>query len=123
MGADPGLGVYMKKFTSYTGQIKLLIRFTTADTVVVSSEKCTAQQRKYAVDSGFEERKLIVPSLESLAQNRLDFYFYINHDSTDPTHKLCWNSDESGRDFPYSHPYLIPLRALKAGEELTFKYN
>ena len=49
--ADAGLSVFIR-FTFL--KVDLLIRFTCDDTVVVSTDECTAQQLTYAVDSGFQ---------------------------------------------------------------------
>ena len=111
--ADPGLGLFTKRPNSF-----ITINFKGPNTVSIPATDCTDKQKKYQLDSGFDEDNRIVPTRRSLLSGFVDFYFFINHNSINPTHKLIWNDDDG-----VGFPQLLPLRKLGRDEEITFDYN
>ena len=85
--------------------------------VVTLKKNMTRLQSRYAVESGFDEDYVVVPSHFDIIVNNLHFSWKINHSSKDPTHTLCW-SDEPGNE----HPFLKPKRDMVKNEECTFCY-
>ena len=111
--ADTGLGLFTKRDNSF-----ITITFRGPNTVSILTTDCTDKQKKYQVESGFDEDYSVVPTKLSLRSGFVDVYFFINHDSNNPTHKLIWN-DNDGVGFPQ----LLPLRKLGRDKEITFDYN
>ena len=108
-GEPLGLGVFCNRRGEH------IIHFKDFDHK--SKTKMTSLERRYAVESGYDGDYIVVHGEQKIKSNQIHFSWRINHSSTDPTHKLCWE-DEVGNE----HPYLEPLRIVEVGEEFTFKY-
>lgn len=114
---DPGWGLFQK----FDGMIS--IKFVGDDIISVrrDSLKKGSQQWKYAVDSGYDEDYVIVPTKASIDSCKVPFPFRVQHSTHYPSHKLDWVEDP--RDYPHSYPVLKPVRTLNKGDEITFDYN
>ncbi len=104
-----GLGV----FSTMEGRFK--IRF---NGLHVCKTIMTSLQKRYAIESGYDEDYVVVPSHDDILSGGIGFSWRINHDSHNPTHILCWD-DTVGDE----HPYLKPLCKVKIGQEITFDYR
>ena len=109
---DPGMGVFQHVIGSFT--LKVL-----GDTV--QSIDKTDIHPKYQMDSGYDEAKVIVPTLESILSGDIAMSFRVQHSRGRPTHRMDWFEDTRGRDYPYSFPILRPIR--ECAGEITFDYN
>ena len=109
-GQDPGLGLFTRRPGEH------VIKFRGQNTVVVLKKNVTTKQQVYKAESGFDEDYVVVPTQESLLRNKPDYFWRVQHNSTNPTHRLkyCAYGD---------YLFLKPLRALKVGDEITFDYN
>lgn len=112
-GVDTGLGEFTRRSNDW-----LKINFKGPNTVSILTTDCTDKQKKCQLDSGFDEDHRIVLSRQSLLIGFVDFYFFINHNSNNPTHELIWNDDDG-----VGFPQLSPLRQLRRDEEITFDYD
>lgn len=116
--SDPGLGSYQMVSGSYTFYVK-------HPTIIESIDKTSvhALQVPYMMDSGYDEDKVIVPTVSSIMSGTVHYTFRFQHSEENPTHYLDWKDDRWGRDYPHSHPVLKPKRRLEGNTELTFDYN
>ena len=116
---DPGFGVFQEVHGRFLFQV------TGPGVESMEKEKMVEEQKKYAMDSGFDEDKVIVPTLESIRSGIISLPFRIQHSKDNPTHKMDWREDEMGRDFPHSCPILVPIGPgnLVPNTEITFDYN
>ena len=114
---DPGWGLFQKVDGMQP------IKFTGPDIISVPRDtlKKGSQQWKYAVESGYDEDNVIVPTKKSIDDCKVPFPFRVQHQSHYPTHELHWVDD--ARDYPHSYPMLVPTRGLNKGDEITFNYN
>ena len=79
------------------------------------------KQRRYQMESGYDEDYVIVPTLKSILEGDVPLPFRVNHCTDKPTHKMGWISHRN--DYPYSHPVLEGLREIAIGTEVTFNYK
>ena len=89
--------------------------------VSVEKTKLHPRQRRYPMDSGYDEDYVIVPTMESILSGDVPLPFRVNHSSSNPTHKLVWHSHS--RDYPHSHPVLEGVCEIDIGTEVTFNYK
>ena len=115
---DPGLGCYQMVPGAYTFYVK-------HPTLIESIDKSAVHELQvpYMMHSGYDEDKVIVPTLQSILSRNIHYTFRFQHHQEYPTHYLDWKEDEFDRDYPYSHPVLKPKRRLNRDTELTFDYN
>ena len=109
-----GLGVFA------TRKIKKKIYFY-GEWVCKTKVSRTSQRYYYGVTSDFNNY-MITPTEEQIESGNLKYYWRINHSTHLPTHRLEYDCT-SGHGYLYGRPVLIPLRTVKAGEEITFDYN
>ena len=116
--SDPGLGCYQMVPGEYAFYVK-------HPTLIESIDRSAAHklQLPYMMSSGYDEDKVIVPTLQSIRSGNIHYTFRFQHHQEDPTHYLGWKEDKFDRDYPYSHPVLKPTRRLNRDTELTFDYN
>ncbi len=110
-----GLGVFSTRNIPMNMKGRFEIKF---NGLHVYKTTMTSLQRRYAIESGYDEDYVVVPSHDDIISGRIGFSWRINHNSHNPTHKLCWD-DTVGDE----HPYLEPLRKIKIGQEITFDYK
>lgn len=115
---DPGLGSFQMVPGEYTFYVKHLTLIVSID-----KRKLHSLQVPYMMESGYDEDKVIVPTVESIRLGNIHYTFRFQHDASNPTHYLDWKDDELGRGYPFSHPVLKPKRKLHSDTELTFDYN
>ena len=116
---DPGLGV----FQIVDGRFSIPFKFDD-DIVSIPFKDVTSEQRRYCVESAFDEDYGIVPSVESISNGTIPLPFRVQHDKDEPTHVLKWIV--TGDDYPLSYPYLDIKNddeIIKKGVEITFDYN
>ena len=112
---DPGMGVFQQVIGRFT--LKVL-----GDTVQsIDKTDIHPRQVKYQMDSGYDEDKVIVPTLESILSGDIAMAFRVQHSRGRPTHRMDWFEDTRGRDYPYSYPILRPIQVCTG--EITFDYN
>ena len=116
---DPGLGL----FQVIDGQFAVPVFGLNVESI--DKTEVHPDQKKYMMDSGHNEDKVIVPTLQSIRTGNIQLGFRVQHSSVNPTHKMDWMEDHRGRDYPHSFPILLPLRELQVDPvtELTFNYN
>ena len=107
-----GLGVFT------TRPIKVRIFFCGE---FICKTKTTVWERDYGIETDFPNY-IITPTDSQIRTGNLKYYWRINHDSTDPTHRLEYDL-RLRTDYPNGRPVLIPLRSLGVDEEITFDYN
>ena len=78
-------------------------------------------QKRYHMESGYDEDFVICPTLESIRTGNIPLPFRVNHDQFFPTHKLIWVPDEF--DYPHSHYVLKGIKFIESGTEISFDYN
>ena len=109
-GQDPGLGLFTKRPGDH------VIRFRGKNTVVILIKELSKEQHVYKAESGFDEDYVVVPTQESLLRNKPDFFWRVQHNRTNPTHRLGY--------YDYGdYLFLVPLLTLNVGDEITFDYN
>ena len=114
---DPGWGLFQK----VDGMRPIKFLGPEIISVPLETLKKGSQQWKYAVESGFDEDKVIVPTEKSIQDCNVPFPFRVQHQSLYPTHEMHWVDD--ARDYPHSYPVLLPMRPISKGDEVTFNYN
>ena len=72
---------------------------------------------------GYDEDKVIVPTLECLRVGRIPSAFRVQHSSDLVTHKMEWKEDKLGRNYPYSYLLLRSLKALYPVVEIIIYLN
>ena len=112
---DPGMGVYQNCDGKYD------IPVVGVDIVSVDSNKLHPLQKRYKMDSGYDEDFRICPTLKSIRTGKIPLPFRVNHSQFFPTHKLIWVPD--ALDYPHSHPVLKGIKYISAHTEISFDYN
>lgn len=116
--SDPGFGAYQMVPGKYTFYVKHPTKIESIKRTRV--HKC---QVPYMMDSGHDMDKVIVPTVESIRLSRVHYTFRVQPNKEKPTHDLDWRTDRWGRDYPHSHPILVPINRLDGNTEITFDYN
>lgn len=112
---DPGLGVYQ----NCDGQFDLSIVGT--DIVNTQKQFIHPLQKRYYMESGYDEDFVICPTLKSIKTGNIPIPFRVNHHQFHPTHKLVWVPDSL--DYPHSHYILKGIKHITSGTEISFDYN
>ena len=112
---DPGLGL----FQHYHGQFDLHV--FGADIVSIERKNLHSSQRRYQMESGYDEDYVIVPTVDSIKDGEVPLPFGVNHCGKNPTHRLRWVPHS--KDYPHSHYVLEVLREIRSGTEVTFDYK
>ena len=112
---DPRMGV----FQNHDGQFNLLV--IGDDIISIEKTKLHSLQRRYQMESGYDEDFVIVPTVQSIITGDIPLPFRVNHCESNPTHELCWIS--STHDYPDSHWMLKGVKEIESGTEITFNYN
>lgn len=112
---DPGMGL----FQSCDG--KFTIHVVGVDIVNVEKKSLHPLQKRYYMESGYDEDMVICPTLHSIRTVNVPIPFRVNHSQYFPTHKLIWVPHEL--DYPHSHYILEPIKCVKSGTEVSFDYN
>ena len=112
---DPGMGV----FQCCDGMFNIPV----VGVNIVNIEKDTLHplQKRYYMESGYDEDFVICPTLESIRKNNIPVPFRVNHSEFHPTHKLIW--EPHPLDYPHSHYILEGVKHIKSGTEISFDYN
>ena len=58
------------------------------DIVSIQLKEMTSEQKRYCVDSGFDEDYGIVPSVDSILNGTIPLPFRVQHSKDKPTHEL-----------------------------------
>ena len=91
------------------------------DIVSIERTELHLLQRRYQMESGYDEDYVIVPTLKSIKEDDVSLPFRVNHDEEHPTHHLDWVSHRF--DYPHSHPVLRGIREIDINTEVTFNYK
>ena len=112
---DPGMGVFQRVQGSF--EIPVIGQN------IVSIEKKTLHplQKRYFMESGYDEDLVICPTLESIKTGHIPLPFRINHHQFFPTHSLIWIPH--ALDYPHSHYVLKPIKHIESHQEVFFDYN
>ena len=112
---DPGMGV----FQHCDGMFNIPV----VGVNIVNIEKHTLHplQKRYYMESGYDEDFVICPTLESIRKNNIPLPFRVNHSEFHPTHKLIW--EPHSLDYPHSHYILEGIKHITSGTEISFDYN
>ena len=112
---DPGMGV----FQYCDGMFNIPV----VGVNIVNIEKHTLHplQKRYYMESGYDEDFVICPTLESIRKNNIPLPFRVNHSEFHPTHKLIW--EPHSLDYPHSHYILEGVKHITSGTEISFDYN
>ena len=112
---DPGMGV----FQCCDGMFSIPV----VGMNIVNIEKHTLHplQKRYYMESGYDEDFVICPTLESIRKNNIPLPFRVNHSQFHPTHKLIW--EPHSLDYPHSHYILKGIKPITSGTEISFDYN
>ena len=118
-GHDPRTDPHKGLFQNHHGKFDLHVF---GDNIVsMEKTKIHSKQRRYQMDSGYDEDFVIVPTLTSIRSGDIPLPFRVNHCTDEPTHRLTWYSHS--RDYPHSHPVLEGVRVIDIGTEVTFNYK
>lgn len=112
---DEGLGVFQK----CPGTIDIPI--VGRDIVSVEKNTLDPLQKRYHMESGFDEDFVICPTLESIVNGNIPLPFRVNHSQFHPTHKLVWISHKL--DYPHSHYILKGIKHIVSDTEISFDYK
>ena len=112
---DEGLGVFQK----CPGTIDIPI--VGRDIVSVEKNTLDPLQKRYHMESGFDEDFVICPTLESIVNGNIPLPFRVNHSQSHPTHKLVWISHKL--DYPHSHYILKGIKHIVSDTEISFDYK
>ena len=90
---------------------------------IVSIERNTLHplQKRYHMESAYDEDYVICPTLKSIRTGNIPLPFRINHHQFNPTHELKWESH--ALDYPHSHYILKPIKCITSETEVSFDYN
>ena len=112
---DPGMGV----FQNCDGMFNIPV----VGVNIISIEKKLLHplQKRYRMESGYDEDFVISPTLESILTESVPLPFRVNHSEFHPTHELIW--DPHSLDYPHSHYVLKSIRHISVGTEISFDYN
>ena len=112
---DPGMGLYQNRHGKFN------IPIVGVNIISVEKKHLHVLQKRYQIESGFDEDFVICPTLHSILTDNIPLPFRVNHDQFKPTHKLVWISNPT--DYPDSHWVLEGRFDIKSGTEVTFDYN
>ena len=112
---DTGLGVYQ----NCDGQFDVPV--VGVDIVNIEKQDLHPLQKRYYMESGYDEDFVICPTLESIRTGNIPLPFRVNHDQFFPTHQLIWVPDPL--DYPNSHYVLRGIKYITSGTEISFDYN
>ena len=110
-----GLGVYQNR----TGAC--LFRVVGPNVESIDKSAIHRLQKPYAIQSAYDEDKVIVPTVDSIRLGNIPVPFRVQHSSDSATHKLDYH--EHALDYPFSYPVLVPNGIIVAGTEISFDYN
>ena len=112
---DPGLGVFQR----CDGMLD--IHIVGVDIVSIKKKEVHFLQKRYYMESGYDEDYVITPTLHSMLTKNISLPFRVNHSQFHPTHKLIWDPHEL--DYPHSHYVLKAIKHINSGTEISFDYN
>ena len=112
---DPGMGV----FQNCDGIFNISV--VGVDIITIEKTLLHPLQKRYHMESGFDEDFVICPTLESILTNNIPLPFRVNHSEFHPTHKLTWEPHQF--DYPHSHYVLEGIKHITSGTEISFDYN
>ena len=112
---DPGLGVFQR----CDGMLDIPI--VGIDIVSIQKKEVHFLQKRYYMESEYDEDYVITPTLHSILTKNISLPFRVNHCQFHPTHKLIW--DPHSLDYPHSHPTLKGIKHITSGTEISFDYN
>ena len=95
---------------------RVTIYFQGETTIRIKSKNLKPKQKVCRCEVADECDSVITTTEDSIINETMDWFWRINHNSTDPTHLSDW-------DPVYNLPCVIPLRVCEQGEEICFKYN
>jgi hypothetical protein len=82
---DPGMGVFQIHPGAFT------LNVVGGDNVIsIDKTDLHPLQVKYQMDSGYDEDKVIVPTLESIQSGDIAKSFRVQHSAGRPNHKMVW---------------------------------
>ena len=112
---DPCLGLFQR----HHGKFNLLV--INDDIVSIPKRLVHPLQKRYYMESGYDEDFVICPTLQSIQSGEIPLPFRVNHSQFHFTHKLVWVPHEC--DYPHSHYKLEGVRELEPSTEITFDYK
>ena len=112
---DPCLGLYQR----HHGKFNLLV--ISEDIVSIPSTQLHPLQKRYHMESGYDEDFVICPTLQSILSGNVPLPFRVNHSEFKFTHRLVWIPHE--HDYPHSHYMLEGVREIESDTEVTFNYK
>ena len=112
---DPGVGVHQKCDGVFD------IPVVGIDIVSIEETVLHPLQKRYSMESGFDEDFVICPTLYSILTGNIPLPFRVNHSQFHPTHKLIWI--DHALDYPHSHYILKGIKHITSVTEISFDYN
>ena len=112
---DPGMGVFQR------GKGSFEIPVVGPNILSINKKTIHPLQKRYYMESGYDEDLVICPTLESIRTGHIPLPFRINHDQFFPTHSLIWIPH--ALDYPHSHYVLKPKKHVESDQEVFFDYN
>ena len=106
---------------SLTRTSPLQVYFSYICSVNIEKHTLHPLQKRYYMESGYDEDFVICPTLESIRKNNIPLPFRVNHSQFHPTHKLIW--EPHSLDYPHSHYILEGIKPITSGTEISFDYN
>ena len=112
---DPGMGVFHK--------CDGVFNISVVGIEIVNIEKTLLHplQKRYYMESGYDEDFVISPTLHSILTGNIPLPFRVNHSEFHPTHKLIW--EPHPLDYPHSHYILEGIKHITSETEISFDYN
>jgi hypothetical protein len=111
---DPGLGVFQKCCGKFD------VKIVGVDIVTVKKTLLHPLQKRYHIESGYDEDFVVCPTLKSIVSGKIPLPFRVNHSQFRPTHKLIWVAHSL--DYPHSHWVLKGIDEIDP-QEISFDYN
>ena len=112
---DPRMGLFQLHYGKFD------IHVVGKNIISVLTSALHPLQKRYRIESGYDEDYTICPTLESILTGNVPLPFRMNHSHDNPTHKLCWISGEC--DYPDSHPMFEGIHEIDSRTEVTFDYK
>ena len=91
------------------------------DIITIEKRLLHPLQKRYQMESGYDEDFVICPTLQSIVTGKVPFAFRVNHSKLHFTHRLVWV--QSQLDYPDSHYVLKAVDPVLPHTEITFDYN
>ena len=112
---DPHLGLFQTHYGKFN------ISVIGNDIISIPKSELHPLQKRYQMESGYDEDYVICPTLQSILTGNVPLQFRMNHSHDNPTHKLCWIPHSN--DYPESHYKFEGIDEIDSDTEVTFDYK